>query len=532
MDFLNSSLSQLKDLFLSMTPAARITSGVLVAVVVVSLGYLATHEISGPEVYLLSGETFSNSELNSMEEAFGQEGLGSYEIVGGKIRVPRSQRTDYMAALARHGAMPEAFGDIITKALEAGSSFMSPTDRQAYLKNGRQEQLRQMICTFKEVEAAKVMYDTDTKPGLMREKVYSASVIVKPVGPRPLESALTSSIRLMVCGAIAGLEPKDVGITDRNTGLTTRGDSQNSTSAHDDRYFAMKLRYEQKYTDDILHALQRIQGLTVTTHVELDTEQTQTEEITRDALPAGAASEKTSAPPATASEPLAGLLGFKSQGNAPRSLASMASASARQRIEESEGQISTVVKKTEKGGFTPKRVSVAVTVPTSYFEGVWRQNAIREGKAPERPRESDLAPIRTKTFAEIKNFIGTIIDQPDGATDPTELVTVAEFPDVIPPEIPKPGLGHHALAWLAGNWRTLGLIALGALSLFVLRSMIRGAPASGIRGRESASVPTERGEEEVATCEDELLPRNLSEVVADDPDAAAGILRNWIGSAT
>ncbi|NQT16003.1 MAG: hypothetical protein HQ582_24825, partial [Planctomycetes bacterium] len=224
MDFLNTSLAQLKDLFLSMTPAARITSGLLVAVVVVSLGYLFTHEITGPEVYLLSGETFSSSELASMEEAFGQDGLGSYEIVGGRIRVPHSQRSDYMSALARHGAMPEAFGDIITRALEAGSVLTSPNDRQAYLKNAREVQLAQTVSMLKEIEAATVMYDTETKPGLMREKVYSASVTVEPVGSRPLDSALASSIRLLVAGAIAGLEPKDVAITDRNTGHTTYGD--------------------------------------------------------------------------------------------------------------------------------------------------------------------------------------------------------------------------------------------------------------------------------------------------------------------
>lgn len=541
MDFLNNSLAQLKDLFLSMTPASRITSGLLVAVVVVSLGYLFTHEITGPEVYLLSGETFSNSELASMEEAFGQDGLGSYEIAGRRIRVPHSQRSDYMAALARHGAMPEAFGDIITRALEAGSVLTSPNDRQAYLKNAREVQLAQTVSALKEIEAATVMYDTETKPGLMREKVYSASVTVEPVGSRPLDSALASSIRLLVAGAIAGLEPKDVAITDRNTGHTTYGDSQNFSSPHDDPYFARKICYEQEYTDSILSALRGIHGLTVTTHVELDTEQMrQEEEIKRDAQPAAASSEEAAALSTTASGALAGLIGFKSQGNAPRSLASMASTRVRQRRQEADGMISTVITKTKKAGYTPKRVSVAVTVPTSYFESVWRQNAVRQGQEPQRSQESDLAPIRTKTFAEIEKVVGAIIGQPDGVTDPSGLVTVAEFPDIIPPEIPKPGLGRHVLAWLASYWRGLGLIALGAVGLVMLRSIIHKTPGLEAHGR-----PAGRGEEEGTPREGvserplrpfpasgESLQRELSEVVADDPDSAAGILRNWIGNAT
>ena len=43
MDFLNKAIAQLSDLFRSMTPGARITAGLLLAVVVVSMGYLFQH---------------------------------------------------------------------------------------------------------------------------------------------------------------------------------------------------------------------------------------------------------------------------------------------------------------------------------------------------------------------------------------------------------------------------------------------------------------------------------------------------------
>ena len=48
MDFLNKAFAQLSDLFRSMTPGARLTAGLLLVVVIVSLGYLFTHDMSGP----------------------------------------------------------------------------------------------------------------------------------------------------------------------------------------------------------------------------------------------------------------------------------------------------------------------------------------------------------------------------------------------------------------------------------------------------------------------------------------------------
>ena len=48
MDFLNKSFAQLSELFRSMTPGARITTGLLLAVVVVSMGYLFRQSAAGP----------------------------------------------------------------------------------------------------------------------------------------------------------------------------------------------------------------------------------------------------------------------------------------------------------------------------------------------------------------------------------------------------------------------------------------------------------------------------------------------------
>ncbi len=100
MDFINKAWDQLRDVFSSMTPGARITSALLLAVVVISLGYLFMHGGSGPDSYLMNGEYFTPADLPAMEAAFAAKGLNDYRVEGTRIRVSRAQQAKYIAALA------------------------------------------------------------------------------------------------------------------------------------------------------------------------------------------------------------------------------------------------------------------------------------------------------------------------------------------------------------------------------------------------------------------------------------------------
>src|SRR3972149_11863691 len=120
MDFLNKAFAQVVDLFRTMTPGARLTAGLLLIVVVVSLGYLFTHEISGPSADLMHGVPISANSLPAMEAAFAKANLKGYEIRGTQIRVPRGQEAAYMAALAEAKALPPNFGSALRGAVKTG----------------------------------------------------------------------------------------------------------------------------------------------------------------------------------------------------------------------------------------------------------------------------------------------------------------------------------------------------------------------------------------------------------------------------
>jgi flagellar M-ring protein FliF len=551
MDFLNKAFAQLSDLFRSMTPAARITTALLLVVVVVSLGYLFTHQVSGPDCDLMNGEPIPASYLARMEAAFGKASLKQYEVRGTHILVPQGQKAAYMAALADHDALPPNFGNALAAAINTGGLYDSDRVRQERIKIALQEDLGLIISHMKGVEIAAVRYDTEKKGGLNRQTVTTASVAVKPLGSEGLDHAQVSMIRHFVAGAIAGLKPDNVSVTDLNGVICYGGDSEGGGSPSDNLYFSLKRIYDQEFQTKIRNALAYVPGVRVMANVELDPERINhvkkvkydpkgitvrqyTEESTK--------TRENSGP--------GGRPGFQAQQpNTPAVLASVSSQGSQENQDEAKTETITAPNseqtELEKVGLTPKRVSVSIGIPSSYYEKVWKQrHPPQEGQEPQTPDEAALKGIESEVKTEIQKYVAPMLPGVEGVTDLSQLITVTSFQDIPGEQIPAPATTKKALVWLGQHWGTLGMIGLALFSLLMLRSMIRAVPSSPRTAGAAAPLPTEPEEEDrsVAAVSARRLARfaaggpslrdELSELVQEDPDAAANILRTWIGSAT
>jgi flagellar M-ring protein FliF len=91
---------------LSMTPGARIVAGLLLAVVVLSIGFLFQQSAAGPDEYLFGGAYLSSSELNKIDAAIAGRNLSGHVREGNRIRVPAAQKHEYLAAVADANALP------------------------------------------------------------------------------------------------------------------------------------------------------------------------------------------------------------------------------------------------------------------------------------------------------------------------------------------------------------------------------------------------------------------------------------------
>ena len=280
MDFLNQTFAQVRDLFHSMTPGARITAGLLLAVVVVSLGFLFRQQVTGGEAYLMGGEPFSAGQLPAMEAAFAKANLSDYELEGNRIRVPRGQQAAYMGALADAGALPQNFGAILQKALEIDSPFMSKTDKLERLKAAKQSELALILRSMQGIENASVIYDVKRRQGLNREEIATASVNVKPLGNEPLAPERIPMIRNLVASAIAGMKRANVTVTDLNGRAYPGGEGVEGGGVGplEDEYYARKQMVEKDTRQKVMNLLAYIPGVDVQVSAELDTIKSHEEE--------------------------------------------------------------------------------------------------------------------------------------------------------------------------------------------------------------------------------------------------------------
>lgn len=554
MDFLNKAWAQVADLFRSMSPGARITSALLLAVVVVSLAFLFKSQSFGPDVYLMNGEHFSPSEMEAMLGAFGKANLDSYEVEGTRVRIPRSQQGKYLTALVDGNALPGNYFSYIDKANDGGSILDSPQVREQKQRTAKQKLLSEVIGAMQGIESAVVLYDSDVKGGsLKKEKIFTASVSVKPKGSEQLNEQQVYSIRRLVAGAVAGMDAERVTVADLNSGKTFYGSPEGGMgSAMDDIYGQRKRMYEQDWTAKVLSALAHIPGVSVAANVELDpTQDSREEQVHHETKTVPfQVTEKTSSRTMDGSGP-GGRVGAVAQtANAPASLNVKTAKGSHEEEEQSEQTTVNAVpgKRTEKRthGLTPQRVAVAVNIPTSYFKKVWlERNPPDPAGPPKTPDPKDLDPIRKEVIASTTKQVATLIPQPAGVADKTELVTVTEVQDIVSPAPPEPDAKQQAMGWLAQNWSTLAVAVVALACLMMLRSMLRATPA------ESAPLPVmqEAQKTEAETpdgqSEDQPAPRlkrarkpgvslrdELTSLVSEDPDAAANILRSWIGNAS
>ena len=144
------------------------------------------------------------------------------------------------------------------------------------------------------------------------------------------------------------------------------------------------------------------------------------------------------------------------------------------------------------------------------------------GLKPENVAVTDLNARRT--------WYGNLENEPDAA-DAVEPATVTTFPDVHT-EAPPPETPPQGSDWAIASWQTLAGVVLALVGLLALRSMVRSRPVAADTvdqppGGNPAVIPRPHAEgffEPSASLREEL-----SELVKDDPDAAAGVLRSWIG---
>ncbi len=556
MDFLNNAIKQISDLFRTMTPGARVTAGLLLAVVVVSVGYLFQQGTSGPDAYLFGGEYLPESQLNQIQGAIAQAGLTGAEREGNRIRVPAGQQATYLAAVVDAGALPPNFNTILEDALDKGGPLESRQAIQERLKIAKQQTLSEIIRAMPWVQDAVVLYDSQPPRRLSDEGRATGSVSVRPILGETVNGQRTKSLQNLVAAAVAGMHPGDVVVTNLGDGGVYGSDSSGvDAQSFDDPYYQTRVAYEQYKRQSILNALKDFPGVRVEVNAEIDDTVRKTTQTSKPDPQTAVQSEVTKTEKSVQSandgggQPGPSAQGPNRQGTNP-ALARRQQNETSSDTSEMQAVVGYEGETIETAGFTPKEVWATVTIPRSYVESVWKQ---RTPDATGTPTDDDLRLVEEKIVTNVESIVEPLLPRLTKGENTYKQVRVVVVDSLPAPEFEPPSMASTAMAWTGRYWSTLAMVGVAMFSLMVLRSVVRGsAPGDGGAAAATAATPVAHAETTKSSpthvepviddADDSDRPRlrlkkgvtlkdELVEIVREDPDAAAAILRTWISKA-
>src|SRR4051812_13621732 len=560
MDFVNQAYSQLVELIRSMSAGTRVATGLLIVLVVISLAYLFQYQVTGGDDLLLGGRPFTQSEMTAIEAAFAKAGLGKSTVSGSQIRIPRGKKELYLAALADGNALPADFYKYLDEAIKADNPFSSPRSLAMSWQNAKQKELALIIGRMSAIESASVLFDEEIKRGLTPTKQRTAMVSVQTRSGE-LDEDQVKSIRNVVASAYAGLDRRHITITDLS-GRTYGGAIGPDGNPEDGSLYAEhKLRYEREYQRKIQSQLAYIAGVIVNVNAELNPEMHHSSTTTKyDPKPVTVISNETSKEQKSHAAGVAGRPGAVPNGvdqpgnrgiavTPPAGGADSELTETRSNVQNLPGADTTL---TQIAPLVPRKITASIDIPSSYYVEIWKkQNPPLPDKPAKAPDPAEIATIETATKKSIQEKVRNLLPDFDKGTDPYPHVVVETYTDLPKPAAVPPTLAQSSTTWLADNWQTLALIFVGLGSLLMLRSMVRSlppataaaaTPAAGHQSAQPRLALHDPGDEEAeeepakalrarfqATGPD--LRSELRDIVKENPDAAASILRAWIGEA-
>ena len=557
MDFLNKSIAQVSELFRSMTPGARITAGLLLAVVVVSMGYLFRHASAGPDAYLFGGEALSDGQLTRVEAAIAQAGLSGYVREGNRIRVPAGQQAAYLAAVADAGALPPNFNTILENALDKGGPWESREATRERLKIAKQQTLSEIVRAMSWVEKRSCC-STISSPAransLTVTNQVTASVSVRPIVGESLDPRRAKNIEKLVASAVS-MSPENVTVTNLGEGTAIAGDgSIDPGHLRNDDYMQTKVAFEMQKRASIINSLRDIPGVRVEVNADFDnTEEETTRGVKPDPKAVTAASEITSNDTTTQSTAdNGGRPGLEAQGSQSPTAAAAAPAKHEQdnqsKTTDTQNVVGVEETDTKKHGLTPKEVWATVTIPGKYVEDIWKQ---RNPTATEPPKPEDLRAVQAEVVAKVENIVEPLLLLQAFTARTTTSTSKSWCSIRCPcrrssrprwPARRSPGPAAIGARWRCSAW------PCSACSCCVrwctarrpakAQRQPRGAPTLTLHADEPTKAGTRGGQRRGRADRPRLrlkkgksLKDDLVEIVREDPDAAADILRSWIGKA-
>ena len=173
--------------------------------------------------------------------------------------------------------------------------------------------------------------------------------------------------------------------------------------------------------------------------------------------------------------------------------------------------------------FRPSKLGVLINIPTSYYHRIWHAKASEAGmKRNQRPTYDDLRRLRLQIEDKIRSNVKTLT-----AAHINSEVTVTSFAD----EIASGATSKSETANLQ-DWMFIGLVGVAVLVFSALHFQTkRSAKQKNEQSPVVLDSNWDAAQVKPATADTDELRRQISDVIRDDPEAAAQVLGEWMKKA-
>lgn len=512
MDRFSGLLGQLRDFFMGLPPARRVTFAALTAGILIGTGALAWW-VQQPQ-YRVLYNGLGASDAGAVIEYLKTEKI-PYRVSdsGGNIEVAAGRLYETRMALAGRG-IPQGGGvgfEIFDKQTLGMTDFVQRLNYQRAL----QGELARSIAELDTVESARVhLAMPERSLFVSEERRPSASVVLKLRPGRTLAPEQIAGVVHLVAASVEGLRPNDVTVVDVNGQVLTHDTAEQDARSPGKGLMTFQREIEQGYTESIESMLTRVLGsghALARVTVALDMAQVEKTEESFDPDRVAVRNEKRSKE--------SSAQGATSGGAASSDLtneAKAASAGPQSAREDTalNYEISKVTSRRIEQMGAVKKLSVAVIVDGTYTgEGDARQFVARPEEELERYRQLIK---RAVGFNEERG------DQIEVVSAPFQAPANLEAPEA-PGMLAKVGQFSEVL-WRLGGILVVLLIVMTVIRPFLL-TMASRAPVAA----EAPYIPPPMARATVGGGGSDLpVPAGMLQMAQQNPEHTAEVIRQWL----
>jgi flagellar M-ring protein FliF len=498
MDIVTRSTDSVKRLWGSLNGPQRLVLA-LSFVLMIGLLLWGSGSAAGDPWQKVAGHEVSDAERAEILKSLAKKQV-PYEVRGGEIHVRRSQADKVVLELAGEGNLTDK---AVWAWLDSTDVFATSGDKDRRFQLSLQRKLEFMIRKIEAVGNASVVITQASESqqiGFQGPKA-SASVLLELKSGQSLARGNIQAIARLVAGAVKGLDPDRVYISDaQGTAYAIPRAGTGPSLAADIRDIEARLENELREKIMLLFPTMRVVVRCVANNRE--------ERLKEEIHPKGTPHREEERRVIEESGSDAGVPSIKGGGD-------VGPAPVRVKKTSVESRTETTLDKRVREQYDPagkiEKVSVSVLLPVMKD---------RDGKDLEAPPKMEDIRVAVMNATGAAQDAVTVLFVPTRAPEPIAAVPPAE----------------RTLEWFFENWTKIALGLLALFALVVVAWAIRGGMPKG-EVEEIKAIAARLGEPLQTAAADPLRPaegdvaalrRGIQEAVDRDPEEAASALKSWV----